>query len=189
MSNEPFARFYYQAEKDKPASKEAGREIFKQVPYLKVVHPGRKDYELVTSATDEHKKRYPKAWEAFLEAEKEPESGTPLKMVPIMTVDAIAFLKAIDVKTLEAFAGLQKDDVQGLPTDIQELHKRAQLYLEAASDKGALANKFAQAQKEVDALSEDLKEARATIADLKKEVATLTKLVDGKTAPPKAKAS
>lgn len=179
MSNEPFARFFYQAEKDKQASTEEGRDIFRQVEYVSVTHPGRKDYELVTAATEEHKTRFAKAYEAFKESEKEPEAGTPLKMVPIMSVDAIAQLKAAGIKTLEAFAGLCEDALSVFPPEIADLHKKALTYLEAATDKGALAAKFSKAVQENEALKADLEEARRTIADIKRENETLQKLLDG----------
>lgn len=179
MSNEPFARFFYQAEKDKQASTEAGRDIFRQVEYVSVTHPGRKDYELVTAATEEHKTRFAKAYEAFEESEREPEAGTPLKMVPIMSIDAIAELKAAGIKTLEAFAALTEEERAVFPPEISELHKKALTYLEAATDKGALAGKFSKALQENEALKADLDEARKTIAELKRENETLQKLLDG----------
>lgn len=174
---EPFARFFYEAEKDKTASLKAGRDVFKQAEYISITFPGRKDFEFRGPATEDHLKRFHKAYEAFKMQEAEPESGTPLKMVPIMSVDAIAHLATAGIKTLEAFTGMTKQDLEAFPSEIRDLHKRSLAYLEAATDKGALAGKYARAVSFNEALEKDLKEARDTITDLKREVAALTKLV------------
>lgn len=169
-TQEPFASFFYDAVVDKKASEEAGRDIFKQVEMIRVVKPGDKTYELVVEATEEHQKRFPQAYRRFKDTEAKPESGTPLEMVPPLTPLTIAHLKAMGVKTLEGFAGLEMDKVDMLPAEVRDQHKTALAYLEVASDKGALAGKYAKLVTINEALEEDLAEARATIEALKRQV-------------------
>lgn len=177
QDSEGFARFYFEAVRNAKKSEAAGRDIFDQKVFVSVTFPGRRDFEFRGEASDDHKKRFARAWDAFRAAETEPMEGTPLKLVPIMSVDAIAHLSSVHIHTLEAFAALTADDLKAFPAELQSLHKRALAYLDAAQDKGALAARFAKAQQELDATRADLSEALATIKTLKGEVAALEKLV------------
>lgn len=184
----PFAKFFWQAEKDAAASADEGRPIFKKVEYVKITHPGRRDYELVTEATDEHKTRFARAYEAFKEAEEEPEDGTPLKMVPIFTVDVIEHLKLAGIKTLEKFVSLTDQEIQAFPSSVSDLKKPAMAYLEAANDKGALAQKFAKSEEIRQALEDEIQTLKESLKKADGEIQTLKDLLaKGSASTPKRK--
>lgn len=175
--NEPFARFEWRAVEDKPASREAGRAIYKNVEYCRVIQPQNKNFEFFGPATDQLKKQFAVAYQHFVNQGEKPSNGTPLETVPIFKPADIEGLKACNIKTLEAFAGINPYEVERDYPDFRDLHKQALAYLEAAESKGALAGKYAKALEQLEETNRDLMSVRGALAAAKDELEAMKKAV------------
>lgn len=166
-----FARFFHQAVENKAESKKKGRPIYDNVEFIEITKPNDKHTKLVEPATDAYRTRFAHAYAHFKATQERPDEGTPLRVVPIFTPADIATLAAMEITTLEKFAGLQTDDV---PPEFRDLHREALRYLDAANDKGTLARKCAKLEedlgifrKENEDLKAELKQANAELKALK----------------------
>ena len=73
-------RFFMRPSQNAAKSKEAGRPIYDEVPYVSIKQPGQKDSEVVAPARDRHKQRFPRHWQAFESRESQDAvTGTPLE--------------------------------------------------------------------------------------------------------------
>ena len=100
-------RFYMHPAKDSAASKEEGRPIFKEVPYVHIMQPGNKESIIHRKATDMDKQRFAEHFRKF-EAREDQEAleGTPLIEWPGITRSQAEELKFYNVLTLEQLAAM-----------------------------------------------------------------------------------
>ena len=74
-----YSQFYYHPCIDGAKSKEAGREIYTDTPYVLILVKGQSKTEVRRKATEEDKRRFPRAWKAFEDGKDSPITGTPLE--------------------------------------------------------------------------------------------------------------
>ena len=169
-----FGQFCYEPQLNAKKTEEKGINIYDKVEFIKVSDPNRPNFSFYGKATADHKKRFAASYKAFLERGEEPEDGiTPLEMVPIFTVDHIATLKDLGIRNLDQFSALTKAELSGLPAAIQNLHKRALKYQEAAADTGAMSARLVRANDLNEALTEEVATLKASLAEADKEIKAL----------------
>jgi len=126
-------KFYLDAIQDDAKSAEEGRPIFTERLMISIAVPGQADC-VKRPAWDADFRRFPKHYEAFKAGTQEAETGTPLKMWPVMTVSQVAELAARGVRTVEQLANMADVDAQKF-MGLNSLRQKAKDFLEAA--KGA----------------------------------------------------
>ncbi len=144
--NHLHVRFYNDAVIDEAATKEAGRPIYKDVEKAEIKIAGDKSTVLVVPAKDQSSVRDPetnqrltyaqlhyKQYEAFKRQEEFFGSGTPLSELPFLTEGKRRELKAANVHTAEALAGLDGSNLNRLGMGARELKNKAQNFLDVAS--------------------------------------------------------
>ncbi len=163
-------------------STEAGRPIFEDKEFVRIVVAGDKNSEVYREATDYDKERFHEVYERFQKGLKGREqiTGTPLSQWPMLKPSQIKELEAIEIYTVEGLANLSDSMKQNIGMGAHELVAQAKAYLDAAKD-GAAAAKLAS---ENEGLRED-------IADLKRQLAELNERFSheerrGPGRPPKA---
>ena len=74
-------QFYKKAVKQEDESNEAGRPIFKEFDFVKIMVPGDNLTEIDTYARDSHKQRFPMQWANYQNkvGDKEGFVGTPIE--------------------------------------------------------------------------------------------------------------
>jgi len=75
------ATFHFQAKQNGRKTTEEGRPIFDQVPYVQILMPGNDKTVIDRKVTDEDKERWPDKWQAFIQNEEAPETGTPIEQM------------------------------------------------------------------------------------------------------------
>jgi len=158
-------RFYMHPAKDNTASVEAGRPIFKEVPYVHIMQPGNKESIIHRKATDMDKHRFAEHFRKF-EARENQESmdGTPLIEWPAITRSQAEELKFYNVITVEQLVAMSDTNAQNF-RGMNELKKRAAAFLEVSKEAaGAEALALAQAKNE---------QLEATVADLAKRLGAM----------------
>lgn len=157
MDNRLYVNFYLRAVMNRHKSADAGRPIFDEEVYCRVITPGDKNTILDVPANSHYIGRFPKQYEAYKQHATVAQTGTPLEVWPQMTVGMVAELKAMHIHTVEALADLPDNLAQKIMGS-HELRRKARAFLEAA--KGEAENNR-------------VIEQEKTISELKGQVAQL----------------
>lgn len=145
-------------------SKEAGRAIYEDVEYVRIVLPGDSKMERVTRADEMHyvsherrqmtyAQRFKAAYDAFKDEREDFMHGTPLSAVTFVTPAQREELAEQKVRTVEQLAGLTDRAIGRMGPGWRERVEQAQAFL-----------KRADATAEVDALRAELAEMRRLMA-------------------------
>jgi hypothetical protein len=150
--------FYTKAVQSKMKSKEAGRPIFDEKEFVRIIAPGNHKSVFDDLVTPEHRVRFKERYDRFKKGLSQATSGTPLEMWPQMSVSMVAELKAMEIHTVEQLAALPDANAQKI-MGYHELRRRAQTFLDAAAGE-ATNNK----------MQEELEKRDSEIAALKAQM-------------------
>jgi hypothetical protein len=143
-------QFYTEAVLDAAASREAGREIFREVEFCKVLITGDKDNNLVIRADEAFmqdkerggyltpKARWPEHYAAFKRNEAGAVVGTPLSRLPFLSKAQVAELQYHNITTGEQLADLG-EDAAGKIFNGRDLRTQAGAWIDNADKSAALA--------------------------------------------------
>lgn len=152
-------KFFNHPKMDKVATKQEGRPIFKEVPYIQILTAGNKESIIIRPATEMDKRRFPEHYKKFeLRSEEQHVEGTRLEEWPMVTRAQVEELKFFNIHTVEQLAGMADSNAQGF-MGINLLKQKAQQYLDTSKTVKA---------------SEDMRKAQEEIAELKAMVAKLS---------------
>jgi hypothetical protein len=135
---------------DEQASLKAGRPIFSDMEVCDIYFAANRQtkatfpaHDAEPNATREAAKEgkgvvtyamlYNEQYKAFKNGEAQPLSGTPLSEAPFLTEAKRRELKALNVHTVEALAGLDGTPLKQIGMGGRELKNKAQAYLDAAA--------------------------------------------------------
>lgn len=125
--------FHKDVVKNEVKSVEAGRPIFDEIDLVKIITPGSRD-SFVGDATEQYQERFPRQWARYKAGQDQNiGNGTPLNMLPWMTVAQVAEFKAVGCHTAEQLVGMADSVSQKFMGHLQ-LKQRAQAYLDTAKD-------------------------------------------------------
>lgn len=133
-------RFFLKEREDQDASTEAGRPIFKEVEYVEIRAPGKRDPLSCRPATDMDKRRFAPHYERFQKRIEEPETGTPLREWPRISRTRVEELQFINVKTVEQLADISDLDAGKFHGGLT-LKAEAKAWLERAKESQVLAER------------------------------------------------
>lgn len=174
--------FYNRAVPDKRATLEAGRPIFKDVPYVRIRFPGDNKrvhdapaHEKTVAGPDgywlDYTQQYPEHWAIFAKGAGDQIVGTPLSELPMLTEAKRAEFRAVNIHTVEMLAELPDREIQRLGPGTRAYVDGAKAYLSRAaklSDVAALADENAALRARLEALEAKASpppDASATFAD------------------------
>ena len=109
-----YAEFYIKPVKQNFASEEAGRPIFADVVYVKIMTPSDQLTQIDTIAREDHKARFPRQWMYFQnkQAGQQQVIGTPVGEWPQLTASAAEELRALKFFTVELIANANDSQLQ-----------------------------------------------------------------------------
>lgn len=128
--------------KNDQKTRDAGYDVFDDIPHVKIVVPADRTQMVFQPATDNYKKRFPQAWKAFEQRDVKPMSGMPIEEWPQVTRSMALSLKSINVPTVEALAEVHDGHIGKVPGGL-ELREKARTFLGLAKN---TASGMAQAQ-------------------------------------------
>jgi hypothetical protein len=127
-------KFYTFARHSLPKSKEAGRPIYEDVPYIKIMSPGNRDSIVERPAREADKYRFPQHWRNFQARESQDVvEGTPLSEWPAIQGSQVEELKFMHVLTLEQLVAMSDVNAQNI-RGVYALKEKAQAYLDNAKE-------------------------------------------------------
>lgn len=127
-----FAEFSLHPKQNQAKTVEAGRPIFDEVEYVRIVVPGDRD-EVHRPAREQDRANFPAQYAAFkAQTSQEAVSGTPLASVPFINRAMVAELAVFNCRTVEQLAAMPDAAAQRF-SGIQELKRQATDFLAAAA--------------------------------------------------------
>lgn len=152
-------------------SKEAGREIFEDVLYIRINIRGDNKREVHRPASDADKRRFPFCWQEFQKGEAAAARGTPItKLAGIDPSIARAF-QAQNVFTIEDLALVSDNNLQNLGAGAREMRAKAVEFVKSQQGMTAAQEENRQLRELVAKQSEDLAKAMALIERQNEEIA------------------
>lgn len=158
------------------ASREAGRAIYKEVDYIRIMVPGDKLTVIERELDEIDRRRFASRYEKWLAGAGNAIEGTPLASLPNMTPAKVEEYKFFNIHTVEQLAGAP-DSLGQKFMGFNGDKRAAQAFLDLAKGNAPLEK-----------MNEELKVRDAQIEDLRAQVDALMELSKVKKGPPKAEA-
>jgi hypothetical protein len=111
-------------------SNEAGRPIFADMPFIKIMFPGDKTKVVDRPVEESDKHRFRPQWEAFERQSEQVTSGTPITEWTALTRSEAMELKALNIHTVDALAALPDTSLSWLGA--RDRREQAKAFLERA---------------------------------------------------------
>jgi hypothetical protein len=145
-------QFYKKSLKQDMASDEAGRPIFKEFDFVRIMIPGDNLTEIDTYAQESHKQRFPRQWAHYQNqvANHEDIIGTPIDQWPQVTRSQADELRGLKFHTVESIADCSDQQLQriGMVAGMSPYNFRlkAKAFLNLATDSAEVAQREAELQ-------------------------------------------
>jgi len=148
---------------DKAATDREGRPIYADKEYITIMVPGDRDV-VHRAVWERDKERFPQQYAAFKNKQNQDAvSGTPLKMVPWLSLGQVKELEYFNCYTLEQLAAMPDSTSQKF-MQINKLKQMAKDHVQAAKEAAPLT-----------AMRAEMDEKDNRIATLEKQMAELLK--------------
>jgi hypothetical protein len=125
--------FFMDSVKDEVASRDAGREIWKEVERVRIIIPGAVASIVVKNVDNSHRERWEAEYKAFKAGCAAPVTGTALEAWPILNRAQIKELQHLEIRTVEELANLSDVQVQQIGMGGMRLRELAGAYLDEAA--------------------------------------------------------
>lgn len=153
-------------------SQDAGRQIFKDEPHVRIRVAGQDKSEICREVTSKDKARFPEEWAAFEKGMEPPAHGTPVEQWGRITPSLARTLRNLNIRTVEDIATLSDAGVAECGPGGFKLRDDARKFLslsQASADLGRMED-LEKANKEKD---EALRTQAGQLAALEAKVAQL----------------
>jgi len=150
--------------KDGAKSAAEGRDIYKDVEFVKICAPGDRNSHVFQPADESHRRRFPKAYQAFKDRAHNPIEGTLIEAWAPISRSVALNLKTLHIHTVEALAEVHDGHIDRIGSNGRELRERAKAWL--ADAKGGAATQQLAAEKK--ALQDQLAALQAQIVELQR---------------------
>ena len=185
-------QFYKKSLKQDIASDEAGRPIFKEFDFVRIMIPGDNLTEIDTYAQESHKQRFPRQWAHYQNQVSSHEDivGTPLDQWPQVTRSQAEELRGLKFHTVEAIADCSDQQLQriGMVAGMSphNFRLKAKAFLNLATDSAEVAQREAELQALKEENAKIKSETEAKLAAMQEQVsALLATVAKPKTRKPK----
>jgi hypothetical protein len=145
-------QFYKKSVKQDIASDEAGRPIFKEFDFVRIMIPGDNLTEIDTYAQESHKQRFPRQWAHYQNQVTNHEDivGTPLEQWPQVTRSQAEELRGLKFHTVESIADCSDQQLQriGMVAGMSpyNFREKAKAFLNLATKSADVAQREAEMQ-------------------------------------------
>lgn len=155
------AIFFQTTVKNEAKTIAQGRPMFDVIDQIKIIIPGSRD-TVVADADETYQRRFPLQWARYKQNKDQTEAaGTPLSVLPGLTIAQVAEFKALQIHTVENLAGLP-DALAHKFMGFQGMRQKAIDFLEAAKGQAPVAQLHAELEKKDEQIAQ-LMEANAAM--------------------------
>jgi hypothetical protein len=180
-------QFYKKAIKQEDESNEAGRPIFKEFDFVKIMVPGDNLTEIDTYARESHKQRFPMQWANYQNkvGDKEGFVGTPIEEWTLISRSQAEELRGLKFPTVESVAHCSDQQMQriGMAAGMSphNFREKAKAFLNLATKSAEVSQREA----EIEALRQEnakiTQETDAKLAAMQEQMSALLAAVAEKT--------
>lgn len=156
-------KFSTHAELSQIKSKAAGMPVYDDVEIVTIMNPGEKE-PVIVQATDWHKHRFPRQYEAFKKGQEHHQGGTPLELLFVGQPSTVKQLQAFHIFTIQQLSMISDTAKSQIPMG-QSLVDRAKSYL-AQAGAGQGFHAMEEMQRQIDALKAALGDAGAAVPEM-----------------------
>ena len=180
-------QFYKKSVKQDIASDEAGRPIFKEFDFVRIMIPGDNLTEIDTYAQESHKQRFPRQWAHYQNqvANHQDIIGTPLDQWPQVTRSQADELRGLKFHTVESIADCSDQQLQriGMVAGMSphNFRLKAKAFLNLASDSAEVAQREAELAQVKEENAKIKAETDAKLAAMQEQMSALLAAVAEKT--------
>jgi hypothetical protein len=180
-------QFYKKSVKQDIASDEAGRPIFKEFDFVRIMIPGDNLTEIDTYAQESHKQRFPRQWAHYQNQVVNHEDivGTPLDQWPQVTRSQADELRGLKFHTVESIADCSDQQLQriGMVAGMSPYNFRlkAKAFLNLANDSAEVAQREAELAQVKEENAKIKAETDAKLAAMQEQMSALLAAVAEKT--------
>jgi len=180
-------QFYKKSVKQDIASDEAGRPIFKEFDFVRIMIPGDNLTEIDTYAQESHKSRFPRQWAHYQNQMSNHEDviGTPLDQWPQVTRSQAEELRGLKFHTVESIADCSDQQLQriGMVAGMSphNFRLKAKAFLNLANDSAEVAQREAEMQALKQENAKIKEETDAKLAAMQEQMSALLAAVAEKT--------
>ena len=170
-------KFYKRAVKQEYESNEAGRPIYKDFDFVRIMVAGDNLTEIDTYAQESHKQRFPRQWLQY-QASQDSSSeihGTPVEQWPLISQSQAQELRAIKFLTVESIANAS--DLQ-----LQRIGMIAGMSPHSFRDKAKTFLNLAEESAEASKRAEEINQLKQELALKEQETAKIKAETDAKLA-------
>ncbi len=157
-------RFVQEAVEDDAKTAATGIVSYKDVVFVHIVIPGNKDLVIYDYATDRHKFRFPREWEAFEKGQRIDVEGTPLKMWPQISAGQVRTLANLNIHSVEQLAEVADGLIARV--NMASLKHKAKAWLDAQAGQASIMKH-----------QSEIERRDAEIAKMKEQLDRLTQMV------------
>ena len=163
-----FVQFYRRPMLQAAASQDAGRAVYKEVDFVKIITPGDKLSVIDRPVNEMDARRFADRYEKWKAGAGNVIEGTPLGSLPKMTPAKVEEYKFFNIHTVEQLAEAA-DSVGQKFFGFQEDKRSAKAFLELAKGNAPLEK-----------MQSELKERDAKIDELQAQIEAITKMMSDK---------
>ena len=180
-------QFYKKSLKQEDASNEAGRPIFKEFDFVRIMVPGDNLTEIDTYAQESHKARFPRQWAHYQNQVTSHQDiiGTPLEQWPQITRSQADELRGLKFHTVESIADCSDQQLQriGMVAGMSPFNFRlkAKAFLNLANDSAEVAHREAELAQVKEENAKIKAETDAKLAAMQEQMSALLAAVAEKT--------
>jgi hypothetical protein len=180
-------QFYKKSVKQEDASNEAGRPIFKEFDFVRIMIPGDNLTEIDTYAQESHKQRFPRQWSHYQNQVSSHQDivGTPLEQWPQVTRSQAEELRGLKFHTVESIADCSDQQLQriGMVAGMSphNFRLKAKAFLNLANDSAEVAQREAELQSLKEENAKIKAETDAKLAQMQEQMSALLAAVAEKT--------
>jgi hypothetical protein len=180
-------QFYKKSVKQDIASDEAGRPIFKEFDFVRIMIPGDNLTEIDTYAQESHKSRFPRQWAHYQNQMSSHEDviGTPLDQWPQVTRSQAEELRGLKFHTVESIADCSDQQLQriGMVAGMSphNFRLKAKAFLNLANNSAEVAQREAELQALKQENAKIKEETDAKLAAMQEQMSALLAAVAEKT--------
>jgi hypothetical protein len=180
-------QFYKKSVKQNEASDEAGRPIFKEFDFVRIMIPGDNLTEIDTYAQESHKQRFPRQWAHYQNQVSDHQDivGTPIDQWPQVTRSQAEELRGLKFHTVESIADCSDQQLQriGMVAGMSPYNFRlkAKAFLNLANNSAEVAQREAEMQALKEENDKIKAETDAKLAAMQEQMSALLAAVAEKT--------
>jgi hypothetical protein len=172
-------QFYKKSVKQDMASDEAGRPIFKEFDFVRIMIPGDNLTEIDTYAQESHKQRFPRQWAHYQNqvANHQDIIGTPIDQWPQVTRSQADELRGLKFHTVESIADCSDQQLQriGMIAGMSphNFRLKAKAFLNLANESAEVAHREQELQSLREENAKIKAETDAKLAQMQEQMSAL----------------